>query len=69
MMEDIIKLIIHEAETRQGVRIDSSLKDVLTEIYLIIQTMASDLSAIRRLEIDEPRKAEMRALILTSYKA
>ena len=68
MIEEIITLMIHEAQAREGKHLDFKLKEVLTEIYLIISTMASDLSAIRRLEIDEPRKAEMRELVLTSHK-
>lgn len=68
MIEEIITLIIHEAETREGQYLDFKLKEVLTETYIIINTIASDLSAIRRLEIHETRKAEMRALVLTSHK-
>ena len=69
MMEEIITLIIHEAIEGEGKEMDLKLRAVLTEINLKIGTAINDLQAIRKMEISEPTKAEMRALVLTSHKA
>lgn len=68
MMEEIITLIIHEATGREGKEMAYKLKEVVSEIYLITDAIQSDLLAIKKMEIHEIRKAEMRELVLTSHK-
>jgi len=68
MMEEIITLIIHEATEKEGKEMASKLNEVVSEINLITGTMISDLGAIKRMEVSEVTKAEMRTLVLTSHK-
>jgi len=68
MMEEIITLIIHEAQAREGKHLDLKLKQVLLEINISMTTIVQDLLAIRGMALDEVKKAEMRALVLTSHK-
>ena len=68
MMEEIITLIIHEAVEREGTEIAYKLKEVVGEINLITANMSTDLLAIKQMEISEPMKAEMVALVLGSHK-
>ncbi|MBA7495178.1 hypothetical protein ES702_05757 [subsurface metagenome] len=69
MMEEIITLIIHEASDREGDNAALKLKEVLGEVSIIIGTMASDLVAIKQMEIGDDTKKQMAALVLTSHKA
>ena len=68
MMSEIITLIIHEANTKEGEEMGYKLRDVLTEINLRIGTMVSDLFKIKEMESTDQRKEEMRQIVLSSYK-
>jgi len=69
MMEEIITLIIHEAETREGDEMAFKIREVLTEVNLRAGTIANDLSAIRQMETTDATKEEMRKIVLSSHKA
>lgn len=68
MMEEILTLIIHEAEVREGADLAKKLKEVAAEAGRIILTISDDLVAIKKMEISEEAKQEVRDIVLTSHK-
>jgi len=68
MMEEIITLIIHEAHARPGDQLPYKLKHVLAEVSLIIDTMASDLLRIKKMEVSDDTKDSMIDLVLRAHK-
>ena len=69
MMEEIITLIIHEAWSRKDAELPYKLKHVVAEINLIVDTMASDLLRIKKMEVSDDTKDKMTTLVLTSHKS
>lgn len=68
MMEEIITLIIHEAELREGRELATKLKEVAAEAGRTILNISEALVAIKKMEISEEAKQEVRDIVLTSHK-
>lgn len=68
MMEEIITLIIHEAEVREGRELATKLKQVAAEAERTILNISDALIAIKKMEITEEAKQEVRDIVLTSHK-
>jgi len=68
MMEEIITLIIHEAEAKEGRELATKLKEVAAEAGRNILNISEALVAIKKMEISEEAKQEVRDIVLTSHK-
>lgn len=67
-MEEIITLMIHEAEIREGANLAKKLNEVRAEVGRVIFTITEDLIAVKKMEIPEEAKEEVRDSILTAHK-
>lgn len=64
MINEILKLIIEEAQAEHDISLPASLRQIMLSIQNIIDTKITDLGRVREMEIPDEEKARLTNIIL-----